>query len=155
PGRAGVVLRFAQFYGPGAVHTIEMVRMARRFGIAPTIGDPRGYLSSIHRDDLGPAVVAALNAPAGIYNVGDDAPLPRHELHIVLAQSVGRPRLREIGGLAARLGGGRAESASRSQRLANSAFKAATGWAPTVSSAREGWAAIIADGVDRLPDLGR
>ncbi len=146
-GRAGVVLRFAQFYGPGAIHSIEMVRMAGRFGIAPTIGDPHGYMSSIHRDDLGPAVVAALNAPAGIYNVGDDTPLRRRELHAVLAESLGRPRLRDVGSLAARLGGSRTEPASRSQRLANSAFRTATGWGPTVPTAREGWPSIIARGV--------
>jgi len=155
-GRAGVVLRFAQFYGPGAIHTVEMVRMAGRFGFAPTIGDPHGYLSSIHRDDLGPAVVAALNAPAGVYNVGDDAPLRRGELHSVLAESLGRKRLREIGRLTARLGGSRTESASRSQRLSNAAFKTATGWAPTVPTAREGWPSIIAHGVDGTgPGRGR
>jgi len=147
-GGAGVVLRFAQFYGPGAIHSIEMVRLAGRFGIAPTIGDPHGYLSSIHRDDLGPAVVAALGAPAGVYNVGDDGPLRRRELHTVLAEGVGRPRLRDIGSLAARLGGSRTEPASRSQRLANSAFRTATGWSPTVPTAREGWPSIITRGVE-------
>jgi nucleoside-diphosphate-sugar epimerase len=153
-GRTGVVLRFAQFYGPDAIHSIEMVRMAGRLGIAPTIGDPRGYLSWIHRDDLGPAVVAALNAPAGVYNVGDDVPLRRSELHTVLAESLGRPRLREIGRLGAWLGGSRTESASRSQRLANSAFRVATGWAPTVPTAGEGWRSLIARGDRTGPDLG-
>jgi nucleoside-diphosphate-sugar epimerase len=69
-GRTGVVLRFAQFYGPGATHSVEMVRLAAKFGIAPTIGDPQGFMSSIHRDDVGPAVAAALGAPASAHKRG-------------------------------------------------------------------------------------
>jgi nucleoside-diphosphate-sugar epimerase len=148
-GRTGVVLRFAQFYGTGAVHSVQAVRVADRFGIAPTIGDPQGYLSSIHRDDLGPAVAAALRAPAGVYNVGDDRPVRRRELHAVMAQAVGRERLREWGPLVARLGGRRSEPVARSQRLSNTSFKRATGWQPTVVSALEGWPPIIAGQLDR------
>jgi nucleoside-diphosphate-sugar epimerase len=143
-GRTGVVIRFAQFYGPGATHSVQAVRMAARFGVAPTIGDAHGYLSSIHRDDLGPAVVAALGAPAGVYNVGDDEPLRRSELHAVFAEALGRERLHDLGKLMARVGGSKSESVGRSQRLANTAFTAATGWAPTVPSARVGWLPIIA-----------
>jgi nucleoside-diphosphate-sugar epimerase len=143
-GRTGVVLRFAQFYGPGTTHSVQAVGMAARFGVAPTIGAAHGYLSSIHRDDLGPAVVAALGAPAGIYNVGDDEPLRRSELHTVFAQALGRARLHDLGKFVARVGGSKSESLARSHRLANTAFKAATGWAPTVPSARVGWPPIIA-----------
>ena len=143
-GRPGVILRFAQFYGPGATHSVEMVRMAARFGIAPTIGDPDGFMSSIHRDDVGPAVVAALGAPTGTYNIGDDEPLRRRELHAVFAQALGRSRLRDFGKMMARLGGRKAEVTARSQRLSSDAFRTCTGWSPTVPSARLGWPAIIA-----------
>jgi nucleoside-diphosphate-sugar epimerase len=143
-GRTGVVLRFAQFYGPGAVHTRQAVRMAARWGIAPSIGDPHGYVSSIHGDDVGPAVAAALGAPAGVYNVGDNEPLRRSQLHAVFAAALRRPRLHEFGGAMARLGGSRSEAIARSQRIANAAFKLATGWEPTVPSARDGWPGIIA-----------
>lgn len=143
-GRSGVVLRFAQFYGPGATHSVEMVRMAARFGIAPTIGDPNGFMSSIHRDDVGPAVVAALGAPTGTYNVGDDEPLRRRELHAVFAQALGRSRLHEVGKLMARLGGRKAEATARSQRLSSDGFRTCTGWSPTVPTARLGWPAVIA-----------
>jgi nucleoside-diphosphate-sugar epimerase len=148
-GRGGVVLRFAQFYGPGAIHSVETVRMAAKFGIAPTIGDPHGYVSSIHRDDLGPAVVAALSAPAGRYNVSDNDPLRRSELHAVFAEALGRTRLHEPGKLVARLGGAKTEAVARSHRVANAAFKAATGWVPTVPSARQGWPPIIASQLGR------
>lgn len=143
-GRTGVILRFAQFYGPGATHSVEMVRMAARFGIAPTIGDPDGFMSSIHRDDVGTAVVAALGAPTGTYNIGDDEPLRRRELHAVFAQALGRSRLHDFGKMVARLGGRKAEVTARSQRLSSDAFRTCTGWSPTVPSARLGWPAIIA-----------
>lgn len=142
-GRTGVVMRFAAFYGPDAGHSVDMVRMAARWGVAPTIGDPHGFVSSIHRDDVGTAVVAALGAPAGTYNVGDDEPMRRSELHAVFAEALGRRRLREAGRLIARIGGRKAEAVARSQRLSNAKFKAATGWSPSVRSARDGWPPII------------
>ncbi len=41
------------------------------FGV---IGDGKNYFSSIHVDDAASAIVAALNAPAGTYNVDEDDP---------------------------------------------------------------------------------
>lgn len=143
-GGIGVVLRFAQFYGPGSVHSAQTVQLAARFGIGPFPGDPDGFSSWIHRDDLGPAVVSALDAPAGIYNLGDDEPIRRGELHALFAEALGRGRLREVGKWVARLGGAKVEAITRSQRLSNAAFQAATGWAPRVVSAREGWPSVIA-----------
>ena len=63
-GRVGVVLRFGLFYGPGARHSEQFLALARR-GVTPLIGHPDGYLSSIHVEDGGRAVAAALDAPAG------------------------------------------------------------------------------------------
>jgi hypothetical protein len=45
--------------------------------------------------------------------------------------------------LLAKLGGATSEAVSRSHRLLNAAFRAATGWAPTIPSARDGWPRII------------
>ncbi len=142
-GRAGVVLRFAQFYGPATHHSRAMVTMARRFGLAPMVGALDGYVSSIHADDIGPAVAAALGAPPGVYNVTDDEPLSRRELAAVFAEALGRKRLRTPGRLLAKLGGATSEAVSRSHRLSNAAFCAATDWVPTVRSARDGWPRII------------
>jgi nucleoside-diphosphate-sugar epimerase len=144
-GRTGVVLRFAQFYGLPCSHSLELVSLARRFGIGPLPGEPDGYSSWIHNDDLGPAVLAALAAPAGTYNVGDDEPIRRRDLHALIALSLGRTRQLEIGKLAARLGGRKAGAVARSQRLSNAAFKSATRWAPKVRSASVGWPALIAE----------
>ncbi len=144
-GSVGVVLRFAQFYGPSSSHCAEMVRIARRLGIGPIPGDPAGFTSWIHQDDLGPAVVAALGAPSGIYNVADDEPIRRHELHDLLAAALGRTHLREVGNAAAKLGGRKSEAITRSQRILASKFRSATGWTPTATSARQGWPPIVAE----------
>jgi nucleoside-diphosphate-sugar epimerase len=144
-GRAGVVLRFAQFYGAATHHSRAMVTMARWLGLAPLVGALDGYVSSIHADDIGPAVVAALGARPGIYNVTDDEPLRRRELAAVFAAALGKKRLWTPGRLLAKLGGATSEAVSRSHRLSNAAFRAATGWAPTVRSARDGWPRVIRD----------
>jgi nucleoside-diphosphate-sugar epimerase len=142
-GHIGVVLRFAQFYGPSSSHCAEMVRLARRLGIGPLPGDPEGFTSWVHQVDLGPAVVAALGAPAGTYNVADDEPIRRRELHQLLAEALGRGHLREVGQAASRLGGRKAEAITRSQRISAAKFTSATGWAPTVTSARQGWPPLV------------
>ena len=63
-GGAGVVLRFGGFYGADARGTDEFLKAARRH-VAPALGPPDGYVSSIHTGDAASAVVAALDAPAG------------------------------------------------------------------------------------------
>ncbi|HEX3824825.1 MAG TPA: NAD(P)-dependent oxidoreductase [Mycobacteriales bacterium] len=147
-GGTGVIVRFGFFYGPANRHTADMISLARR-RIAPTLGDPNGFLSSLHTDDVGTAVAAALGAPAGTYNVSDDEPLRRSELHLVIAEAVGRSHPHETGQFLARLGGTKAQTMARSQRLSNAAFKAATGWSPTMTSAHRGWPAILAARTNR------
>lgn len=134
-GAAGVVLRFAMFYGPDSIHTTEQLDMARR-GMAMVLGDLDGYQSQLHLDDAASAVVAALHAPPGLYNVVEDDPLRRHEFVAVLSEVVGR-RLRTPPRAVARVGPARA--VARSVRMSNAAFREATGWAPVHVSAREGW----------------
>jgi nucleoside-diphosphate-sugar epimerase len=141
-GGIGVTLRFGYFYGPSSSHSADMVRLAR-LGVAPSLGDPSGFMSFIHSDDIGPAVARAIDAPVGVYNICDDEPLRRAELHAVFAAALGGRRLREPGTLVARAGGSRAATMARSQRLSNAAFKKATGWEPGVPSARTGWRAVI------------
>ena len=146
-GRIGVVLRFAQFYGPGSFHSEDALRAARRH-VGPTLGTGDGYQSSIHLVDAATAVVAALSAPAGIYNVGDDEPLLRRDwAAAVSAAAATRPWV-HLPGKLVKLGGAKAEYLTRSQRVSNAAFKAATGWSPRYPSAREGWAAYDETSVD-------
>lgn len=143
-GGRGIVLRLATFYGPTARSTGEQLRTARRH-IAPVLGEPDGYMSSIHTDDAGAAVAAAVTLPAGVYNVTDDEPLTRRDYADALAAAFKLRRLRIAPGWMARIVAGRgAATITRSQRVANTRFKAATGWAPRFTSAREGWAALAA-----------
>ena len=129
-GGTGVVLRLGWFYGPGATHSEEFFALARRH-LCVQIGGPDGYLSSIHVDDGGDAVSAALGAQAGIYNVVDDEPLPRRAYADALADAAGkRPWLR-LPGRAARLMGSATTGLTRSLRVSNRKFRDETSWAPT------------------------
>src|SRR5215813_8430960 len=86
-GRAGVVLRFAAFYGADAMQVRTYVAAVRR-GWAPLPGAPDAYISSVSHDDAAAAVVAALRAPAGAYNVVDDQPLRRRDCFAALAENL-------------------------------------------------------------------
>jgi len=141
-GRSGVALRFGSFYGPAARSTDEYLALARR-GLAPTLGPSDGYVSSIHTHDAATAVVAALAAPAGVYNVADDEPLTRRAYADAFARAFGLRRLRITPQPIVRLIGGPAlQALVRSQRVSNAALKTATGWAPATRSAVDGWAEI-------------
>lgn len=139
-GGTGVVLRLGWFHGPGAAHSEELLALARRH-VATMIGPPEGYVSSIHVADGGAAVVAALAAPAGTWNVVDDEPLTKRAFADALGEAVGTtPWLRPPGRVALLLGH-RTTSLTRSLRVSNRRFRDATGWAPRYPSAREGLAA--------------
>ncbi|HVT77628.1 MAG TPA: SDR family NAD(P)-dependent oxidoreductase [Acidimicrobiales bacterium] len=139
----GVVLRFAQFYAPEASHTKDSVRMAR-LGMAPAVGDPDGYCSYIWADDAARAVVAALDIPAGIYNVAEDEPLTRREGAAILADALHKKKLRtSMAKLSAKVIGSQGSLLARSNRISNAKFKEATGWTPQVPSQREGWPLIV------------
>ena len=138
-GGVGVALRFALHYGPDSAHTQDLLAAAAK-GLAAVIGDPDGFQPQIHLDDAAAAVVAALDAPPGVYNVVEDEPLRRHELVAVLEDVVGR-ELRTPPALLGRFGPTRA--VARSQRLTNRRLRDATGWAPRYASAREGLRAMM------------
>ena len=139
-GRVGVVLRLGLFYGPGARHSEQFLAMARhRF--VPVLGRPDSYVSSIHVADAGAAVVAALQLPAGVFNVVDNEPLTKQQYGAALADAAGtRPLARGPGRLALLLGD-RLTSLTRSLRVSNQRFRDASGWQPRYPSAREGWLA--------------
>jgi nucleoside-diphosphate-sugar epimerase len=143
-GGAGVVLRFGMFYGPGVYHTEAFLRMAR-WGLPYGAGAAGGYMSMVHVDDAAAAVVAALDAPAGIYDVVDDEPLTSADFATALAAAVGRRRHVRVPGRLMRLGGRQVESLVRSQRVSNRRFREATGWAPQHPDVRSGLAAVVGE----------
>ena len=142
-GGTGVVLRFGQFYAPEATHTIAMVKAIKRH-VAPVLGPKDGYISMIDADDAASAVVAALQAPSGTYNVTDDDPVTRDEFASIAADAMAVKRARSLPVTLAKMSGKNARFMMRSQRVRNHRFKETTGWAPSHRSLREGWPAVTA-----------
>ena len=141
-GGKGIVLRFAGFYGANAPSTPEMLAMARRRMLAQ-LGPATNYFSSVYVPDAGRAVAAAVNAPAGIYNVCDDEPvLFRDYLRAVAAAAGAKKPLHLPHFLGGLMFGQVWEYFSRSQRVSNAKLKHATNWAPQVTSALAGWPII-------------
>jgi 2-alkyl-3-oxoalkanoate reductase len=89
-GRTGVVLRFAAFYGPDSWFTRDLIRYIRR-GFVPIPSAVDSYISSVSHDDAASAVMGALVARAGAYNVVDDEPMRRREFFGSLAEVLGVP----------------------------------------------------------------
>jgi nucleoside-diphosphate-sugar epimerase len=143
-GGTAVVLRFGLFYGPGARHSEEMFAQARRH-VGLVLGPPGSYLSSIHLADAATAVVAALNAPAGTFNVVDDEPLTKRGYADALSRAARTTPWVRFPGRAALLFGDRLTSMTRSLRVRNTRFRDATGWTPRYPSAREGWIATATE----------
>jgi nucleoside-diphosphate-sugar epimerase len=143
-GGQGVVLRFGAFYGPTAASTRATIAAARR-RLFPIVGSGDHYMSSIHVDDAAAATVAALQAPAGIYNVVDDEPVPMREYVAALTDAFHLKPARHVPLWLARfLAGAQSEVLLRSQRVNNTMFKAVTDWRPRYPSVRQGWRAIAA-----------
>ncbi len=128
-GGSGVALRFAMFFADDSAHVSDIRAFARR-GVFPLPGRLDGRGSWIHIDDAAAAVVAAIDAPTGVYNVAEPSPVARREHAAALAIAVGRKRLRSIPAPLAKLGGAALESLGRSQRISSRALASATGWVP-------------------------
>lgn len=141
-GITPVVLRFALFYGPDSVHTKDMVRFVKK-GIAPMFGDPSGYLSSIHTDDAAAALIAALTAPAGVYNVTDDEPVPKRAYFSSLARALGVAEPRFFPHWTWRLAGSVGDNLKRSHRIANGKLKATTVWKPAYPTVSTAWPSVL------------
>ncbi len=107
-GGRGVVLRFGVFQAADAAHTIAAFDAARR-GMLLDLVAPDGYQPAIDADDAATAVVAALAAPSGTYDIVDE-PITRREYAHALARAVGRRRLTSMRPMA-RAGGSKANVA--------------------------------------------
>jgi len=142
-GGTGVVLRFALLYGPDSWFTRDLIRYVRR-GWAQVPGAADAYISSVSHDDAAAAVVAALGAAPGIYNVVDDEPMRRREFFDSLAGVLGVPPPRLPPPWLKYLFGSLGEMLARSLRISNRKLRDACGWAPRYPSMREGWPAVVA-----------
>lgn len=130
-GGDGVVLRFAQFHAPDSDHVRTWAKaFATRMN--PIVGASDAYASFVGADAAGRAVLAALDAPSGVYNVADDDPVTRGELGEAVAAAIGKKPPKRVPmpmKLVNRVNPA-AEVLMRSQRISNRRFRDATGWAP-------------------------
>ncbi|MEA3055157.1 MAG: hypothetical protein QOD30_589 [Actinomycetota bacterium] len=143
-GGRGIALRFGWFYSSDSEHTVASVKAARR-GLSMHLGAPDGYQPVIALDDAARAVVAALDAPAGPYNIVDDETMTRRQLDVALADAVNGRLLLRAPAAALKVAGESTKGFLLSNRASNQRFKDATGWAPRFPSAREGYRTLAVD----------
>jgi nucleoside-diphosphate-sugar epimerase len=131
--RTSIVLRLGQVVGdtPLTRWTLRAAAAGRPYGV----GDPDGFAHLVHSDDVATAVLASLDAPSGIYNVGA-APVTRADLVSAYARAVDGHFL---GPVTRRLAGSRLEPFERSLRVSSDQFSSATGWSPRHATFSPAW----------------
>jgi UDP-glucose 4-epimerase len=133
--RDTVVLRFGLFMGPDSGFTRAALETARG-GDSAAVGPADAYRPMLWLEDAAAAIVAAMRAPAGTYNVADADPPTNAEVDAALAAAVGvralRPTEPQDGPLA------------RSQRVSTRRLRDATGWAPRMRAGTDVWSRISA-----------
>lgn len=137
-GGAGVALRFGLFVSPDDPYSEFSIERTRR-GRPGVLGSPEDYMATVHADDAASAVVAALGANAGVYNVCLDEPPRRREFVDALSDALGAGRVTFEAASATP----DREYLARSQRVSNRRFKIASGWRPSYPSVSAVWDAVI------------
>lgn len=141
-GGEPVCLRFGRLYGPGRASN-DMITAVRERSM-PLIGNGDNFVSSIHVDDVGSAVSAAVDVAPGAYNIVDDEPLTQRALMETVAESLQAPQPRQLPYAIARLMLGHiANVLTVSQRVSNCLFCKSTAWRPVYGSAVVGWPAVL------------
>jgi 2-alkyl-3-oxoalkanoate reductase len=142
----GIVLRYGNFYGPGASESmVELVR-ARRM---PIVGKGTGVWSFIHLDDAAAATVAAVErGEAGVYNIVDDEPAPVAEWLPHLADAVGAKPPPRLPAWLARLVAGEVvvRWMTEGRGTSNEKAKCELDWRPAWTSWRDGFRYGLTDG---------
>lgn len=130
-GGTGVVLRFGLFQAADSAHTKNFLTAART-GVFALIGDDDAYVSFIHIDDAAAAVLAALDVPAGVYNVAEPEPVRRSAHRQAMAAAVGRKSLRTVPRVLERVGGHIVDSLARSHRISTQHLRDVSSWSAKV-----------------------
>jgi nucleoside-diphosphate-sugar epimerase len=126
-GGTAVSLRFGLITGNDR-NTAWLFRRAAA-GRSIGLGAENSWMHVIHPDDVGSAVVNALTAPGGVYNVGAE-PVQRRDYVDTIAMAAGRRGGHFLPGWILRLGGEKLEILTRSQRVSSQLFSDRTGWHP-------------------------
>ncbi len=138
--RAGAhVFRLPGIYGPGR-SAFERIAEGR----AHRIDLPDQVFSRIHVDDIAAGVIAAFDAPPGVYNLADDVPAPNN--HVIekacALMGVAPPPLQSLE--QANLSREALAFYSENRRVANGKAKRVLGWKPAYPSFVEGLARLKA-----------
>ena len=134
------VFRLPGIYGPGrsALDRVED-------GKAHRIDMPGQIFSRIHVDDIVGAVIAALDGPAGVYNIADDLPASQNDVIEYACNLLGRkwpPLLTlEEAALSPMARGFYAEN----RRIANGKAKRLLAWQPRFANYRQGLQTLLGD----------
>ena len=142
----GIVLRYGNFYGPGASEPLVELIRKRRF---PIVGDGAGVWSWIHLDDAAAATAAALErGDRGVYNITDDEPAPVAEWLPYLAEVVGAKRPMRVPTWLARpmAGAVAVQWMTEGRGASNEKAKRELGWRPVWRSWREGFREALENG---------
>lgn len=141
----GIVLRYGNFYGPGASE--ELVDLVRKRQM-PLIGDGAGVWSWIHLDDAAAATVAAVErGEAGVYNIVDDEPAPVSDWLPYLADVVGAKPPLHVPNWVGRMAAGEVTVRWMTQARGSSNDKAkrALDWRPSWATWRNGFRHALTD----------
>lgn len=141
-GLEAVVLRLGHLYGPGTAFArdgaIAQKVLARKL---PVIGGGEAVWSFVQVDDAARAVIDAIDAPRGVYNVVDDDPASVRQWLPELAGALGaKPPRRLPARLARPLYGAVAVSMmTKGDGASNELAKKTLGWKPKLASWRQGF----------------
>lgn len=126
-----VVLRYGLLYGPGTSFAADgfMTELVRQ-GQMPA---NENVTSFVHVEDAARAAMLALDWPAGVYNIVDDAPAPAREWLPRYATEVGGPPPSRVDG----------KDALMSRGISNAKAKRQVGWSPRHPSWRAGFLEIV------------
>jgi nucleoside-diphosphate-sugar epimerase len=139
----GVVLRYANLYGPGNALSADgdIARMLRTRQL-PVVGGGTGVWSFVHVDDAASAtVIAAESGPTGLFTIADDDPAPVGEWLPYLADALGAPRPLRVPAWLVRplLGEHGIVMMTTARGSSNAKARKEMGWEPAYSSWRQGF----------------
>jgi nucleoside-diphosphate-sugar epimerase len=145
-GVEGVVLRYGTFYGPGTYYApggafAELVRRRR----LPVAGAGQGMFGFVHVDDAVSATLAALDGPAGTYNLVDAHPAAAAEWIPYLAKVIGAKAPRRLPEALVRMAAGSGATYLMCHQPVVSSQRAREqlGWTPAFDDWHEGFAAVF------------
>ena len=137
--RGARVLRLPGIYGPGR-SALERVRE----GKAHRIAIPDQVFSRVHVADIAGGMIAALAAPAGAYNLADDAPCSQNAVIEEACRLTGMPLPPLLSLEQAQLSPQARAFYAENRRVANGKARRVLGWSPRHPSYREGLRACLA-----------